>query len=127
MTQFIEINELYSMQLSIRHNSKKSYFECPFIATFYMVCFFFKFALLCCSNSKNYQRIVLFFYSLRKCNSLWQVYRMMLFGGFKRQLYVFTDLQHQTLFMPYIRLGQFVDYSLISLCLSNIGCVFHSQ
>lgn len=31
MTQFIEINELYSMQLSIRHNIKKSYFECPFI------------------------------------------------------------------------------------------------
>lgn len=31
MTQFIEVNELYSMQLSIRHNSKKSYFEYPFV------------------------------------------------------------------------------------------------
>lgn len=46
MTHFTEIIELYSMQLSIRHNSKISYFECQSIEG-HLTLFIFSLNLLC--------------------------------------------------------------------------------
>lgn len=71
MTHFIEINELYSMQLLIRHNCEISYFECPSIER-HLTWFVFSLNLLCYDVviKKVTENCIKFFLQLEKMQQL---------------------------------------------------------